>query len=259
MSLSQIVLARNIENVYLVAGETNKEIRNVIVNENDMVKCNCRGYKFTKFCSHSVAISEEEDIQQNHLAKVEGCRSRAAITYPLNSKGSGKKGDQKRRERSYKDKPFQEGIGITVNQSPFTKTWHTSHPLKICSVLRVTSNKSSCGHCENEFPRGPLAIVPFDIVISNKERWEYLNRHRATENNPKYLPPPANFPTTWYQCIQRHYIYNRFLYFGSTILLVADDVVLTNNHKKNIKEQLNVTLQVGYMERGVSCVGRQPY
>ena len=62
MSLSQIVLARNIENVYLVAGETNKEIRNVIVNENDMVKCNCRGYKFTKFCSHSVGISEEEDI-----------------------------------------------------------------------------------------------------------------------------------------------------------------------------------------------------
>ena len=62
MSLSPIVLARNIENVYLVAGETNKEIRNVIVNENGMVKCNCRGFKFTKICSHSVAISEEEDI-----------------------------------------------------------------------------------------------------------------------------------------------------------------------------------------------------
>ena len=193
-----------------------------------MVKCNCRDNKFTKIYSHSVAISEKEDILQSHVAKVKGCRSRAALTYPLHAKGSGWKGGQRRRERSYKDKPFQEGNEITVSQSPFTKIWHNNYPLKILSVLTVPSNKNSCGHCGNEFPRGPLAIVPFDIVINHKERWQYLNRHRATENDPKYLPSPANFPTTRYYCIRRHSIYNRFSYFSSAILLVADDVVLSN-------------------------------
>ena len=161
-----------------------------------MVKCNCRGYKLTEICSHSAAISEREDILQNHVAKVKGCRSRAAITYPLNTKGSGRKRGQKRREHSYKDKPFQEWNAVTANQSPFTKIWHKNHPLKICSVLTVPSSKNSCGHCGYEFPRGPLPVVPFDIVISHKERWKYLNRHRTTGNNSKYLPSQANSPTT---------------------------------------------------------------
>ena len=123
-----------------------------------------------------------------------------------------------------------------------------NHPLKICSVLMVPSNKNNSGYCGHKFPRGPLAIVTFDIVISHKERWQYLKRHRTTENDPKYLPSLANFPTTRYYCIRRQCIYNRFPYFSSAILLVADDVVLTNNHKKIIKEQLNVTLQIGYIK-----------
>ena len=241
ISLSPSLLTRNNEKVYFVAGKTNKEIHNVIVNENGMVKCNCRGYKFTKICSHSVAISEKEDILQNHIAKAKRCRSRAAITYPLNAKNSGWKGCQKRRECCYKDKPFQEWNSITANQNPFSKIWHKNHPLKICSVLTVPSNKNSCGHCGHEFPRGPLAIVPFHIVISHKERWQYLKRHRTTENDAKYLPSPANSPTTRCYCIRRQCIYNRFPYFSSAILLVVDDVVLTNSHKKIIKE-LNVTL-----------------
>ena len=35
---------------------------------------------------------------------------------------------------------------------------------------------------------------------------------------------------------------NRFPYFSSAILLVADDIVLSNSHNDIIKEQLNVTL-----------------
>ena len=42
ISLSPSLLARNNEKVDLVAGKTNKEIHNVIFNENGMVKCNCR-------------------------------------------------------------------------------------------------------------------------------------------------------------------------------------------------------------------------
>ena len=164
ISLSPSLLARNNKKVYVVAGKTNKEIHNVIVNGNGMVKWNCSSYKVTKICSHSVATSEKQDILQNHVAKIKGCRSRAA-PYPLNAKSSGRKRGQKRHERSYKDKPSQEWNAATANQSPFTKIWHNNHPLKICSVLIVPSKKSSCGHCGHEFPRGPLAIVPLDIVI----------------------------------------------------------------------------------------------
>ena len=112
-----------------------------------MLKCNCRCYKFTNICS--AAISEKEDILQYPVVKVKGCRSRIAITYPLNAKSSGRRGGQKHRECSYKDKPFQEENAITVDKSPFTKIWLNNHPLKICSVLTVPSNKNSCGYCGN--------------------------------------------------------------------------------------------------------------
>ena len=59
---------------------------------NGIVKCNCRGFKFTKVYSHRVAVSEKKDILRNHVAQVKGSRSRSAITYPLNTKGSGRKG-----------------------------------------------------------------------------------------------------------------------------------------------------------------------
>ena len=105
-------------------------------------------------------MSEKEDMLRNHVAKVKGSRSRPAITYPLNAKGSGQKGGQKRRQRLYHpEKPFQGRDEENASKNPFTQIWHNNNPL----------NKNSCGYCGTEFPRGPLAIVPFDIVISHKE------------------------------------------------------------------------------------------
>ena len=76
---------------YLVAGNSNKETYNVSVLGNGSVKCNCRGFKFTKVRSHSVAVSEKEGMLRNYVVKVKGSHSRSAATYPLNAKGSGRK------------------------------------------------------------------------------------------------------------------------------------------------------------------------
>ena len=228
---------------YLVAGKSSKETYNVSVLGNGSVKCNCRGFKFTKVRSHSVAVSEKEGMLRNYVVKVKGSHSRSAATYPLNAKGSGRKGGQKRRQRLYHpEKPFQGRDEENASKNPFTQIWHNNNPLAICSAKSVPLNKNSCEYCGTELPRGPLAIVAFDIVISHKERWQYLNRRRESEQDPKYLPSPANSPTTRYYCIRRNCIYNRFPYFNATFLEVDVSIILTNSHKKIINEQLNVSL-----------------
>ena len=167
-----------------------------------MVKCNCRGCKFTKICSHSVAISEREDILQSHVAKVKRCRSRAVITYPLHGKGSGRKGGQRCRERSYKDKPFQEGNEITVNQSPFTKIWHSNCPLKILSVLTVPSSKNSCGHCGMNFQEVHFQLyhLALSLIIKNVDNISTdIGQQKTTRNTFRHQPIFPQHGTTVFE------------------------------------------------------------
>ena len=147
-------------------------------------------------CSHSVAISEKEgslSLLIGNVKKRQGKnRSRSAISYPTLAKGAGRKCEQKRRERTYS----HNGINESPGQSPFTEIWHNNHPLVICSVSQVPLNKNQCGYYGKEFPRGPLAIAPFDIVIKHKVRWQYLDRNRISELDPAYLPSSSKTPTT---------------------------------------------------------------
>ena len=178
---------------------------------------------------------------RNHVAKAKGSRSRSAITYPLNAKGSGQKGGLKRRQRLYHPEiPFQGRDAENASKDLFTQIWHNNNLFVICSIKSVTLNRNSCWYCLTELPRGPLAIVSFDIVISHKERWQYLNGKRESEYNPKYLSSLTNSLTTRYYCIRRNCIYNRFPYFNATFQQVDVSIVLTNSHKKIINEQLNV-------------------
>ena len=72
ITLSPTLTENDKGKTYLVAGKSSKETYNVSVLGNGIVKCNCRGFKFTKICSHSVAVSEKEDMLRNHVAKVKG-------------------------------------------------------------------------------------------------------------------------------------------------------------------------------------------
>ena len=109
ITLSPTLAENDNEKIYPVAGKSSKETYNFSVLGNGIVTYNCRGFKFIKVWSHSVAVSEKEDMLRNHVAKVKGFCSWSAITYPLSAKGSGWKGGQKRRQRLYNpEKSFQE-------------------------------------------------------------------------------------------------------------------------------------------------------
>ena len=112
----------------------------------------------------------------------------------------------------------------------------------LTQVKDVPKEKNVCAYCQNEFPWAQLAIVPFEIVISRKEKWLYLNRNRSADSQPLYIASSVKKLTNKYYCIRRKCIYNRFPYFTAQLLKVKDGTILTGSHKKIIKEQLDVSI-----------------
>ena len=108
----------------------------------------------------------------------------------------------------------------------------------IAKLKDIRIEESLCAYCQKEFPRGPLAIVLFDIVLEHRERWMYMNRNRTSGTEPLYIPFPAKKLTRKYYCIRRNCIYNRFLYFASQLVKIDGGVILLDSHKKVIKGNL---------------------
>ena len=61
--------------------------------------------------------------------------------------------------------------------------------------------RNFCSYSQNEFPRGLLLIVPYDIAIKHKERWKDLNRNRKSESEQLYLPFYSKKLTARFYCI----------------------------------------------------------
>ena len=95
----------------------------------------------------------------------------------------------------------------------------------IAKLKDIPIDRSLCAYCQKEFPRGPLAIVPFDIVAAHKERWMYMNRNRTSDALPLYIPSSAKKLTTKYYYICQNCIYNRFPYFTSQLVKIDDGVI----------------------------------
>ena len=112
----------------------------------------------------------------------------------------------------------------------------------IAKLRNIPIERSLCIYCQKEFPRGPLAIVPIDIVVAHRERWMSMNRNRTSDTKPLYIPSSAKKLTTKYYYIRRNCIYNRFPYFTSQLIKIDDGVILLDSHKKMIKEQLDVSI-----------------
>ena len=87
------------EKIYLAAGKTHPETYSVTVSATSLVKCNCKGFRYSSLCSHSVAVAEKEGILQIHVGKFKNSRSRASITYPIKTDGAGRKRSQKKRTK----------------------------------------------------------------------------------------------------------------------------------------------------------------
>ena len=203
------------EKNYLAAERYTQETYKI--SARSLVKCSWKGFRYSNICSDSVAVSEKEGILNSHIAKFKSCRSRASVTYPIKPGGEGRKGGQKRRQRLYEEKKSC----AQENLQPFTEVWDNNEPL----IFDVPIEKNVCTYRKNEFLRGQLAIVAFDIVISHKERWLYWDRNRSADSQPLYIASSVKKLTKKYYCIRRKCVYNRFPYFTAQLLKVKDGII----------------------------------
>ena len=65
----------------------------------------------------------------------------------------------------------------------------------------IPTERRLCAYYQKEFPRGPLAIVPLDIVLTHRERGTYMNRNRASDTESLYIPSSAKKLTIKYHSI----------------------------------------------------------
>ena len=129
-----------------------------------------------------------------------------------------------------------------TSAQPFSEIWHNNEPLIITSIHDVPLQKNSRGHCGNEFPRGPLAIIPFDIIVSHRERWEYLNRNRTEPDEPKFLKSPFGKLTTRFYCVKSNCIKKRFPYYKKELVEISHNLTLIESHKQLLRHELELTL-----------------
>ena len=60
--LSPSVIVEKKEKIYLAAGKTHPETYCVTVSAKSLVKCSCKGFRYSSTYSHSVAVAEKEGI-----------------------------------------------------------------------------------------------------------------------------------------------------------------------------------------------------
>ena len=78
ITLSPTLLATNKEKIYFFAGKTYRENYKINVSASAVIKCSCKGFRFSNICSHSVAVSEKEGILEKHLRKFKSSRSKSS-------------------------------------------------------------------------------------------------------------------------------------------------------------------------------------
>ena len=103
--------------------------------------------------------------------------------------------------RKRKEEKRREKNCTQENLQPFTLNPLNLEPLILTQVKAVPIGKNVCAYCQNEFPWGQLAIVPFDIVMSHRERWLYLNRNYNADSQTLYIASSVKKLTNKYCCI----------------------------------------------------------
>ena len=220
------------------ATKCNPKFYSVSISKNNNVVCTCRGFPLLQSMqSFSCSGGEEQSIGGSY--KKNKISSRSAITYPTNPGGSGRKGKASRRNRSY-SAPSNDKE--SSDDHPFTKVWHNNEPLIICEVDTIPKDKNNCAQRGNEFPRGTLAIIPFDIAVSHRERSEYFNQNRKSHDEPLYLQSPPNRMTTKHYCIKKDCILRRFPYFKTELVEVSNRFDLKEGHKKLLRKELGLQI-----------------
>ena len=60
--LSPSVIVEKKDKIYLAAGKIRPETYRVTVSAKSLVKCSCKGFRYSNLCSHLVAVAEKEGI-----------------------------------------------------------------------------------------------------------------------------------------------------------------------------------------------------
>ena len=64
----------NAEKKYLAAGRSTQQTYKITISARSLVKCSCKSFIYFNICSHSVTVSEKEEILNNDIAKFKSCR-----------------------------------------------------------------------------------------------------------------------------------------------------------------------------------------
>ena len=220
---------------YLVASDRGRHY-NVKVKHGTKVVCSSKGFKYSKLCSHSVAVAEKKRILRNLIDNIK-VGNRTQLTFPLKKSGSGRKGGKQRytMDKHSKSQPSSIAHPKENNGSPFSEVWHNNKPLVLC-LIHTLPKGSLCYQCGVEFPSGSLLAEPFDIALKHEERWKYPNK---VSSSPKFLTSAKM--TTKYYCVRKQCVMERFPYFNAEFL-DQSEVILEDSHKKHIRDHLEITL-----------------
>ena len=115
---------------YLVASES-KVVYNVKVTKGTKVECNCKGFKFARMCSHSVAVAEKRRVL-GHLIQDLSTGERSDLTFSSDRQGLGRKCGNKRRYGERRAPPTAltpqriPNMAPMLQGLPFNEIWHNN-------------------------------------------------------------------------------------------------------------------------------------
>ena len=221
---------------YLVAGANSKTGMYECIVHKDHVTCNCQSFKYNSLSKHSLCVAQTVDRLKQHVDYVvvrlsTSKKSRTGFVVPAKvhsrEKGGGG-GTHKNARRPQKS----ESNGSASAVQPFTKILHNNQLLKVC-LLSDEVKAISCKKCGKEFPRRKT-VIPFDIVLSQEEKWMYPDA-----NNPGEKLPSSKHATKFY-CVDSKCVKVRFPYFEPKLYLETKSVEqrLKEYHRSLLRKEL---------------------
>lgn len=221
-----------------------------LVTENKEFKFQCKCEKFDKLqlCSHVMVIADQRGVLLDILNKFKYDPSHAIYRHkPISA---GEKGVKKPRKgiQNVRKQPLDVQVNIPThtgddinlrNQRPFQycEVWHNDEPFIVNYIKDLKHPKDSilqCTSCRNVISK-KNAMIPFDIVISHKERYKYPLRQ--SDGSVIWKTSEKRMVNKYY-CVKRSCLLERHPYFW-TGLLGTDQVELKEEHLGLLRRELD--------------------
>jgi hypothetical protein len=137
----------------------------------------------------------------------------------------------------------QNQVVTPASSQAFTQVYHNNNLFKILKTKDIEAKSPQkpedveCPSCRLKFNLR-MPIVPYDVALSHKEKWQYRN----PSNHNEFIDS-GNRQTTKYYHVQKDCIFKRFPYFNEKFL-ERGNVALTASHKAAFKRELNIDIDI---------------